>query len=97
MAEEIQLDPDKLPQLFCSALIHDAGTSTFCEKTDLEQFEITDPWKHCEKGYNLLNNMTILAPLAKIILHHHDLWDGQNPSDLCKQGHSLAQSHNFSG
>ncbi len=82
LAEEIHMDPDKLSQLFCSALIHDAGTSTSREKADLEQFEIIRPWQHCEKGYNLLYNMPILAPLARVILHHHDRWDGQNPSGL---------------
>ncbi len=90
LAEEIQMDPDNLSQLFCSALVHDAGTSTFREKADLKKFEIVSPWRHCKKGYNLLYNTPLLAPLAKIILHHHDRWDGQNPSGLAGSAIPLA-------
>ncbi|TYO96036.1 HD-GYP domain-containing protein [Desulfallas thermosapovorans] len=82
LAEEMQLEPNTLPQLYCSAVIHDAGTSTFSEKADLEKFETIKPWQHCERGYRLLNTMPVLAPLAETILHHHDRWDGQNPSGL---------------
>lgn len=82
LAEEIQLDPDLLPQLFCSAIIHDAGTSTFKEKADLERFETINPWRHCKRGHQLLSKMPILKPLAKVILYHHDRWDGQNQSGL---------------
>ncbi|WP_347488595.1 HD domain-containing phosphohydrolase [Desulfoscipio sp. XC116] len=82
IAKEMQLESAKLPQLLCSAVIHDAGTSTFHEKADLEQFEVNNPWRHCQKGYQLLSNMPVLLPLAEVILHHHDRWDGQNPSGL---------------
>lgn len=82
IAGELGMPVDERMHLFCSAVIHDAGTSTFREKAALEHFEVTDPWKHCERGYLLLHGTGILDPLAETILHHHDRWDGRNPSGL---------------
>jgi len=82
IAREMQLEESDLPLLYCSAVIHDAGTSTFREKANLENFDVQNPWEHCQKGAALLHNLQILAPLSEIVLHHHDRWDGQNPSGL---------------
>ncbi|WP_027364925.1 HD-GYP domain-containing protein [Desulfotruncus alcoholivorax] len=82
LAEELQLSGEEYLPLFCSAIIHDAGSSTFREKANLEHFEVNNPWEHCERGFNLLDSVRILKPLAGIVRHHHDNWDGQNFSGL---------------
>lgn len=82
LAEELQLDTSVLPLLHLSAIIHDAGVSTYREREGLKNFETVNPWQHCERGYELLGHMPILAPLANVILYHHDRWDGQNKSRL---------------
>lgn len=82
IADTIELPEASKRHLFCSAVIHDAGTSTWQEKTRLETFNIEDPWDHCQRGYNLIKQMEVLAPIARIILCHHDRWEGSNPSGL---------------
>lgn len=90
MAEELQLSAEEYLPLFCSAIIHDAGSSTFREKASLEYFEVNNPWKHCERGYKLLNSVRILKPLADIVRYHHDNWNGQNLSGLSGDSIPLA-------
>ncbi len=82
IARAINIPDEKLQRLFCAAIIHDAGTSTWKEKAELEVFEIGKPWDHCERGFKLINSMNILSPVAHIILCHHDRWEGNNPSEL---------------
>lgn len=82
IAQELQLADSDLWCLYCSAVIHDAGTSTFREKANLEHFDVQAPWEHCQRGAALISNLHILSPLAPILLHHHDRWDGHNPSGL---------------
>lgn len=83
IASEMGISGDDILRLYCSAIVHDAGTSTFREKESLEHFEVNNPWEHCKRGYTLLRKSKILVPLTEIILHHHDRWDGRdNPSGL---------------
>jgi HD-GYP domain-containing protein (c-di-GMP phosphodiesterase class II) len=82
IAEAMDIPKENLQRLFCAAIIHDAGTSTWQEKAELEVFDINNPWDHCARGYKLLNSMSILSPVAHIILCHHDRWEGNNPSEL---------------
>lgn len=83
IAEELGLADDTKQHLFCSAIIHDAGTSTWKEKEALECFDVENPWDHCVRGFNLIKSMGTLAPVARIILSHHDRWEGSNnPSGL---------------
>lgn len=83
LANEMGLSKEDILPLYCSAVVHDAGTSTFKEKESLEHFEVVDPWRHCSRGHALLSKARSLAPLSKVILYHHDRWDGRgNPSGL---------------
>lgn len=84
LAEMMGLPVQVRQRLFCSSIIHDAGSSTWKEKASLEKFDIDDPWDHCQKGYRLLVRMRFLAPVAEIVLHHHDRWAGPNPHGLVK-------------
>lgn len=90
LAEELTLSKEEYLPLFCSAIIHDAGSSTFREKASLEHFEVNNPWDHCERGFSLLNSVSILKPLATIIRHHHDNWNGHNYSGLSGDSIPLA-------
>ena len=82
IAETMGIPEESKQRLFCSAIIHDAGTSTWQEKARLEVFEIDTPWEHCQRGFHLIKRMNSLAPAARIILSHHDRWEGNNPSGL---------------
>ena len=33
--------------------------------------------EHAQKGYNIANRSKELSPIADLILHHHEFWDGQ--------------------
>ncbi len=90
MACEIGLTERERDLLFSAAVIHDAGASTWGEKQLLAQFEIDDPWEHCQGGYQLVNGVDLLKPMAEIILSHHDKFDGKNKSGLVKNGIPLA-------
>ncbi|MCL6638112.1 MAG: HD domain-containing protein [Firmicutes bacterium] len=90
IAGELCLSEEEKDGILIAALVHDAGVSTWCEKDALHTFEVTEPWDHCERGYNLLLNAELLKPVARIILYHHDRYDGMNKSGLTGNNIPLA-------
>ncbi len=90
LACEIGLSEKERELLFSASIIHDIGASTWGEKQLLAQFEIEEPWEHCQKGHQLVTGVDILKPVAEIILSHHDKFDGKNRSGLAKREIPLA-------
>ena len=53
-------------------------------KLDLHEWELMK--KHPEIGYNILSKVKSLEDISKIVLHHHERWDGKGyPKGLCKE------------
>lgn len=68
--------PEKtLQTLYYAALLHDCGVSS----TDVHTYLVNEmDWSnsqvHCRRGYVLLKNQVLFAPLAEILLYHHTHW-----------------------
>lgn len=84
IAEQINLDITERPVLLYATLLHDLGAaSNWSEKRKLHGLEYNwDIYAHAEEGYNLLKDSVQFGTLAEPIRHHHDRWDGSNPSGL---------------
>ncbi len=82
LAQEIGLKDEDKDLLFKASIVHDAGVSTFHEKSQLINFEVEEPWDHCRNGYELVRRVDFLRRVAEIILYHHDRFEGKNRSGL---------------
>ena len=81
MAQELQLDEERIEGIFFGALIHDIG------KIAIPAEILTRPGKlsredeyylktHCIKGYEILKAIEYPWPIAEIALQHHEHLDG---------------------
>lgn len=84
IGKALGFDNGKLTELLSASIIHDIGAVNWDEKLGLEKFDIKDPWPHCQAGYSFLNGASFIGSVDKIILHHHDYWEGNNPCGLSK-------------
>ncbi|MDD5702136.1 MAG: HD domain-containing protein [Dehalococcoidales bacterium] len=62
--------------------MHDLGKVSIQDKILFKPDILTDEERakmkeHAQKGYNLANRSKALSPIAGLILHHHEYWDGQ--------------------
>ncbi|MDR1051839.1 MAG: HD domain-containing protein [Deltaproteobacteria bacterium] len=87
LCEHLGLDIGEVHTLLSAALMHDIGAASNTE----ERRKIADPrldmrrqeiFEHAELGYNLLRDADFFQNDAVAIRHHHDNWDGGNPSGL---------------
>jgi HD-GYP domain-containing protein (c-di-GMP phosphodiesterase class II) len=90
LAEAAGLGRDARDEVFLAGLVHDIGVRTWREKARLAELEVREPFTHAEEGYELLAATPPLAGLASAVRHHHDRWDGANPSGLAGAGIPLA-------
>lgn len=81
LAQKIGLMGAELEQVHIAAHLHDIGKvkvpSYILKKTGpllLEEWELIK--LHPEYGFRILNQSSFLQPYAKIVLHHHERWDG---------------------
>jgi diguanylate cyclase (GGDEF)-like protein/PAS domain S-box-containing protein len=77
----LQLDQVSISDLGKLGLMHDIGNiaidNNILNKPDtLTDVEWSEIKRHPEIGYRILSSVNELAPLAKIILAHHERWDG---------------------
>jgi HD-GYP domain-containing protein (c-di-GMP phosphodiesterase class II) len=64
-----------------ASLLHDVGklaisSSVLYKEGPLTEEEWNEMRRHPEIGWAMLNQMEILRPAARIVLHHHEHWDG---------------------
>ncbi|MDR3078212.1 MAG: HD domain-containing protein, partial [Planctomycetota bacterium] len=87
LADIMGLDLLDKQNLLMSTLLHDIGAASDYD----ERLRIMDPerrqndpeiYSHAEDGYRLLSDSCCFQPLAEAVRHHHDKWDGGNPSGL---------------
>lgn len=82
IGEKMGLPPEVLDRLWKTGLLHDIGKvetpDTILLKPDrLTNYERSIIEKHPLTGYNILSEISIYRDLAKIILHHHEWFNGK--------------------
>ncbi len=82
MADKMHLNDDTRKNLVLLAKVHDLGKVSIPDKILFKPDILTDEERakmkeHAQKGYNLANRSKALSPIAGLILHHHEYWDGQ--------------------
>ncbi|MGQ9556671.1 MAG: HD domain-containing phosphohydrolase [Desulfurispora sp.] len=93
LAEEMGLPEEQCLLLYQAAIVHDAGVSTWQDKSTLGQFELEQAARHSQRGAVLLQllDRATGTTLAPVLLSHHDRWDGRdNPSGLAGEAIPLA-------
>ncbi len=81
IGEYMNLDISGIKNLQTAALLHDIGKigiDNHClNKTGpLNKEEWLEIKKHSQIGHNILSSANEYGPLADIVLHHHERWDG---------------------
>jgi HD-GYP domain-containing protein (c-di-GMP phosphodiesterase class II) len=88
MTEKLSLKLEDEHRLLSAALIHDIGAASSLEERrklanpSLVWTRGEDVYVHAEKGFDLLHNSDTFSDMARAVRHHHDRWDGANPSGL---------------
>lgn len=80
---------DKLERLHMAAHLHDIGKigipdSILNKEGKLNEEEWTIIKKHPKIGYDILVRSSKLVPIAKIVLYHHERWDGLGYPNMLK-------------
>lgn len=90
IGECMNLDISNIKNLQTAALLHDIG-KIGVDNQCLNKIEPlnSEEWlkikKHPQIGYNILSSVNEYGPLANIVLHHHERWDGNGyPTGLMK-------------
>lgn len=81
LAKQSNLPSEIHPKLELFAKFHDLGKiaipdSILLKPSKLTKLEFDVVKKHSETGYQIAASSTILSPIADLILHHHEWWDG---------------------
>lgn len=74
-------DPDELAMVYRGALMHDVGKigvpdAILLKPSSLTEEEWTFMRRHPALGYRILAQVPYLRPAARIVLAHHERWDG---------------------
>ena len=82
IAREIGLEQTEIQTLVYASFLHDIGAaSNWNERESLMKFhQGPHVFNHAEKGYELMAKSRQFSMVADIIRHHHDRFDGKNPS-----------------
>lgn len=78
----LKLGPARLEILHIAAHLHDIGKIGIPDRILNKRGKLTDDeWavmkEHCSIGYNILSKSKSLAYISKIVLHHHERYDGK--------------------
>lgn len=84
LAQKLDLNPAERTTLFYAALLHDIGSFSSNDKTEIMKFDYSDCLAHCEFAYKTLSRIELLNETAEPIRYHHDNWLGPNKSGLAK-------------
>jgi HD-GYP domain-containing protein (c-di-GMP phosphodiesterase class II) len=81
-ARELSLPPEEQQIIQCGAILHDIGMLGVPPEILQKKEKLTgDEWntihKHPVMGYNLLRGMPSLNQIGKIMLYHHERFDGK--------------------
>ncbi len=81
LARQLKLDDEARKALSLAAYMHDIGKVNLSEKvlnkaTPLDDKEWSDIKDHSVVGAHILREVSILANIAPLVLHHHERYDG---------------------
>ena len=81
IAEEMNLQEDKINGIRMAAMIHDIGkinvpAEILSKPGQLTDIEFNIIKTHPEVGYNILKNIEFMYPVAQIVYQHHERLDG---------------------
>jgi response regulator RpfG family c-di-GMP phosphodiesterase len=81
IASELKIEGDELQSIEIGSMLHDVGKIGISDTILLKPGKLTDEeWvemkKHPELGYELLAGIDFLDDARKIVLNHHERWDG---------------------
>lgn len=81
MAKAVQMPEEQMKGLYNAALLHDIGflklRNAYSKSTYMS---------HPVVGHEMLSQINLFAPLAGIVLHHHERYDGKGyPDGLAKE------------
>ena len=81
LGAQLQLSPEEMATLQQGALIHDVGKigipdSILLKGAALNPEEWEQMRRHPENGYRMLANIPFLGEARKLVLTHHERWDG---------------------
>ena len=81
LSQELKLSPSDCKQAYWAGLVHDLGKILIPDavlnktnKLTKDEFEVIK--QHPVWGYETLKNSVRLKSIAKLVLHHHERWDG---------------------
>ena len=88
IGRELGLNQEELKTLTYASFLHDIGASAhWDERQNLHEFQqAIDAYGHAETGYKMLVSSQYFGHAADIIRHHHDRYDGGNPSGVAREG-----------
>ncbi len=78
IGRELGLDDETLRRMHFASLLADIGT---LKMTAAQQRSAQHYARHPQLGHRILSRIRLWEPLAEIVLHHHDAWDGSGESD----------------
>ncbi len=81
LAQALEVSGSELETIKRGAILHDIGkigvSDTILRKpAKLTEQEWVEMKRHVEYGYNMLKDIAFLQDAAKIVLHHHERYDG---------------------
>ncbi|MGQ0751535.1 MAG: PAS domain S-box protein [Betaproteobacteria bacterium] len=81
IAREMGLPEDRVHGIHLAGVVHDIGTihvpaEILVKPSRLSQLEVAMVRTHCQAGYDVLKNIDFPWPIARIVLQHHELYDG---------------------
>jgi len=86
LAERLDLDKERVRRIYWAGLVHDVGKvlvdySILNKPGKLTREERTQVEKHPVYGARVLEMVEGMEEIAKIVLHHHEKWDGSGYPD----------------
>ncbi|OAA92951.1 HD-GYP domain-containing protein [Clostridium coskatii] len=79
IANYLKLSDNFKKQLYVSALLHDIGAATFLSQSHSANLFIKE---HCELGNKITKSFPYFHDISKIILYHHENFDGSGAMGL---------------
>lgn len=89
LAEYLDFSDEKVIEIRTAGLLHDIGKVRvpkvlLTKKTGLTMEEYQEIKKHAESGYRILQGLPKFKNISKIVLHHHERYDGKGYPEKLK-------------
>lgn len=97
IGSEMNLTRDQADGIFMAGMIHDIGKMTIPRDILNSEVKLTEAeyrvvTTHVQAGYDLLNNLDFPWPVARIVLEHHEKWNGSGYPNGRKGEDTLMES-----